>query len=73
MIMTWNLDQQLKLQEKKQKNKKTNKKKKHGKAKKIWRWRYVGQFGPIRIPDACSVKLTFSLTVTFYLTKIKNN
>ena len=73
MIMTWNLDQQLKLQEKKQKNKKKQKKKKHGKAKKIWRWRYVGQFGPIRIPDACSVKLTFSLTVTFYLTKIKNN
>ena len=53
--------------------KQTNKQKKHGKAIKIWRWRYVGQFGPIRIPDACSVKLTFSLTVTFYLIKIKNN
>ena len=31
-----------------------------------------GQFGAIRISDVLSVKLIFSLKVTFYLTKTEN-
>ena len=50
---------------------------------KKWWWRHVGKLGRhchfshleqygSRIPDAWSVKFTFSSTVTFYLTKTEN-